>query len=354
MISTILKNKRKKLGLKIQEISSITGIDQGLLSKYESGKRIPSDNHLFALVEGYEMPFSQLKRELIIDKITKLVQYEENISELFELAESRLEYLTSKEVFKMPKLSNTITQKLKLLDDLKFQWQKNKPLNKTQLLKLKGYFAIKYTFDSNRIEGNTLSFQETELVINEGVTISGKSMREHLEAINHSEAIGFLESLVLNKEEINKRSLLDLHRLILKSIDPENAGCFRNVPVSIGGSEYMPPQPFLLEKLMEDYFIHYRTQKRMLHPVILAAEMHERLASIHPFIDGNGRTSRLIMNFVLLQNGFTVAILKGDTTSRMQYYNALQEVQLNNNPEPFYSIVVDRCIVSLQEHLKMV
>jgi Fic family protein len=354
MINVLLKNQRTNLGLKFQEISAMTGIDQALLSKYEGGKRIPSENHLIALADGYKLPLKVLRRELLIGKIAELVMYEENVPEILSLAESRVEYLSSKDVFDLPVFSSEVQVKLRRLDSLKDQWQKSKPLNQTQLQKLREYFALKYTYDSNRIEGNTLSLQETQLVIKEGVTINGKSLREHLEAINHSEAIDFLEELISVREPLNKRSLLDLHRLVLKSIDSENAGVFRKVPVSIGGSEYMPPQPFLLEKMMEDYFLHYNKQRKFLHPVILAAEMHERLVSIHPFLDGNGRTSRLIMNFVLLQNGYTVAILKGDSDSKIKYYTALQEVQLNNNTEPFYTLVIERCLASLEEHLNLV
>jgi Fic family protein len=354
MKANFLKNQRLTLGLKIKDISAEVGIDQALLSKYESGKRLPPESQLLALADGYKIPFQVLRKEILIEKIAQMVAYEVDFSEILQVAESRVEYLSSSESLVLPELSQSIKAKLKVLDGLKEQWQESRPLNATQLKKLKEYFAIKYTYDSNRIEGNTLTLQETQLVVKEGVTISGKSMREHLEAINHSEAVDFLEALISEKEALNKRSLLDLHRLVLKSIDSANAGIYRNVPVSISGSEFMPPQPFLLDKLMEDYFIHYTRQRKILHPVILAAEMHERLVSIHPFIDGNGRTSRLIMNFILLQHGFTIAILKGDATSRIQYFKALQEVQLNNNPEPFYELVIERCIASLQEHLNLV
>ena len=188
----------------------------------------------------------------------------------------------------------------------------------------------------------------------EGLTIGGKSLAEHLEAINHTEAIGWLRSLVAGSDEVNRRNVLDLHSLVLKSIDSDNAGRYRSVPVMIGGSEHEPPQPFLLDKLMEDYYKHYTKQKQVLHPVILAAEMHERLVSIHPFIDGNGRTSRLLMNFILLKNGYTIANLKGDYDSRMAYYKALGNVQADNNPEPFYHLILDKVKESLEEHLAMV
>lgn len=159
--------------------------------------------------------------------------------------------------------------------------------------------------------------QETSLVVQEGLTIGGKTMREHLEAVNH-------------------------------------AGRYRSVPVRISGSRHEPPQPYLLDKLMEDYFLHYEQQKRSLHPVILAADMHERLVSIHPFLDGNGRTARLVMNLVLLRNGFTIAILKGDAASRPAYYQALEKVQANNEPQVFYGLVMDAVERSLQGHLGMV
>jgi len=190
-------------------------------------------------------------------------------------------------------------------------------------------------------------------VINEGLTIAGKSMREHLEAVNHHDAIQFVEELACKKEPFSKRSLMEIHFLILKGIDRENAGKYRSVPVRISGSEHIPPQPYLLDKLMEDYFLHYQQQKHTLHPVLLAAEMHERLVSIHPFIDGNGRTSRLVMNILLLNFGYTIANLKGDYESRITYYKALENVQVNNNPEPFYLLVIDTVTDSLNRHLEL-
>jgi Fic family protein len=124
--------------------------------------------------------------------------------------------------------------------------------------------------------------------------------------------------------------------------------------VRISGSEHVPPQPFLLDKMMEDFFIHYERQKRILHPILLAAEMHERLVTIHPFVDGNGRTSRLLMNFILLKNGYTLTILKGDPSSKANYFKSLEAVQVQNDPNQFYDLIVERVIASLEEHLEMV
>ena len=141
--------------------------------------------------------------------------------------------------------------------------------------------------------------------------------------------------------------------MILKGIDTENAGVYRKVPVRISGSEVELPQPYQLDHLITDYFQFYQFNHRKLHPVILAAEMHERLVSTHPFIDGNGRTARLVMNLILLRHGYTRANIKGSQESRSRYYQALDTVQRDGNPEPFYDLVLDACIDSLREHLEL-
>lgn len=345
---------RKENKLTILKLSMNTGIDQALLSKYENNQRLPSDAHLRLIAEELHIDYLELRKLCLAEKIYALLEFEENPMEVMAVAEARVAYLTSNNVFKLPELNTSVQVKLAKADALKKLWISKKPLNHTQLLKMKEYFAIRYTFDSNRIEGNTLTLQETQLVVNEGVTVGGKSMREHLEAINHAEAVDFVADMMVGKEDISKRNLLEIHRLVLKSIDNENSGRYRSVPVRITGSEHTPPQPYLIDKMMEDFFIHYEKQKRILHPILLAAEMHERLVTIHPFVDGNGRTSRLLMNFILLKNGYTLTILKGDVASKSNYFKSLEAVQVTNDPNQFYELIVDRVIVSLEEHLEMV
>lgn len=351
--SEILLEKRKALAMTLSTLSQNSGIDQGLLSKYENGARLPSTAHILPLSTALNLPYSELRKSIIAEKIYAILEDEDDPQGILGVAEARIEYLMSEKVFELPSYSNKVIEKLKIADELKNNWISKKPLNQTQLRKLKEYFSVKYTFDSNRIEGNTLTLQETQLVVNEGVTIGGKSMREHLEAINHTEAVDFIADMLVGKEDITKRNLLEIHRLILKSIDSENAGVYRKVPVRISGSEHTPPQPYLIEKMMEDFFYHYEKQKNKLHPIILAAEMHERLATIHPFIDGNGRTSRLLMNFILLKHGFTLTILKGDTSSKLSYFKSLEAVQTQNEPNMFYELIIDRLIDSLNEHIEL-
>ncbi len=212
---------------------------------------------------------------------------------------------------------------------------------------------VEFLYESNRIEGNSLTLRETQLVINEGITVSGKSLREHLEAINHNEAIEFVQDIVAQKIPFSEYILKQIHGLVLHGIDRENAGRYRQVPVMIAGSKHLPPQPYLLQSLMERYFDFYETHKNSLHPVVLSAEMHERLVTIHPFIDGNGRTSRLIMSLILLQYGFPLATISGDYESRMSYYEALEKRQNQENNAAFVFYIADKVLGNIEKYLNI-
>ena len=353
-LATILRKKRLILGLRTKDIAISTKIDQSLISKFESGNRIPAKNQLSVLASAYKLPFETLKNYWASEKLSHILHDSEWTPKLMMVMEGRMEYLTSQSSLSRRELSKEIKERLDTLSALQAKWNSIKPLEGLQLNKLRSYFNIKYTHESNKIEGNTLTLMETKLVIEDGLTIGGKSITEHLEAINHAHAIDFIESLVSESERINQRTLLQIHGLILSGIDRDNAGLYRRVPVRITGSEHVPPQPYIVGKLMEEYFIHYENQKELLHPVILAAEMHERLVTIHPFIDGNGRTSRLLMNLILLQNGYTIANLKGDQHSRLAYYEALEKMRIENEVEIFYNFIIDAATCSLQEHIDAV
>ena len=213
---------------------------------------------------------------------------------------------------------------------------------------------IEYTYESNRIEGNTLTLQETALVVNEGVTISGKSMREHLEAINHAEAISYIKDIAKQDIEISERTIKEIHALILHGIDRENAGRYRTVPVMISGSTHMPPQPYLIEKQMEDFILRFKQMEaEKVHPVLIAAYLHDELVRIHPFIDGNGRTSRLLMNLYLLRHGYVIITLKGSNDAKVNYYKALEMSHTEQLPEDFQKLVIEAEIAALQKYLSI-
>lgn len=251
-------------------------------------------------------------------------------------------------------MNEELNKLLQECDTLKARLSGLRPLPAEVLKKIEEAFAIEYTYESNRIEGNTLTLQETELVVNEGVTIAGKSMREHLEAINHAEAIDYIKDFAKNGIEISERTIKEIHALVLHGINRENAGRYRSVPVMISGSTHVPPQPYLLEKQMEDFIIKFREMEaEKVHPVLIAAFLHDELVRIHPFIDGNGRTSRLLMNLYLLRNGFTLVALKGNNEEKISYYKALEASHTENNPLDFQKVVAQAEITSLKRYLSV-
>ncbi|VAW36737.1 Fic domain protein, MA2133 type [hydrothermal vent metagenome] len=219
------------------------------------------------------------------------------------------------------------------LTDLKKCIDSFRPLNQSQLKNLQESFDTEYTYESNRIEGNTLSLMETDLVINKGITVSGKTMQEHQEAINHKEAVLLIRELAQNNQKLNETTLLKIHAIILHNIDPENAGFYRRDRVRIQGSNHVCPNPIKVPNLMYDLFDFYAESKDTMHPVELAANIHEKLVSIHPFIDGNGRTARLIINLILLQNGYPITIINSDRDKREEYYKALEAAHLSPDRE---------------------
>ena len=251
-------------------------------------------------------------------------------------------------------MSEDINVLLKEVDVQKEQLSALRPLPEEALKKIQDALDIEYTYESNRIEGNTLTLQETALVVNEGVTTSGKSMREHLEAINHAEAISYIKDIAKQDIEISERTIKEIHALILHGIDRENAGRYRTVPVMISGSTHMPPQPYLIEKQMEDFILRFKQMEaEKVHPVLIAAYLHDELVRIHPFIDGNGRTSRLLMNLYLLRHGYVIITLKGSNDAKVNYYKALEMSHTEQLPEDFQKLVIEAEIAALQKYLSI-
>ncbi len=347
-MKTLLKNAREQKGLKTREVAQILGIDQALISKFESGTRKPTKDQISKLAQLLEIDYETLMIAWLKEKILYEIGDDEFALKALILAEQEIKY--NKTVSKL-KISNTLEKLLNEIDLLK---EKLDSYRQYDSFRITQALELEYTFESNRIEGNTMTLRETDMVINEGLTISGKSMREHLEAINHQEAIGFIKDLMQRNVSLNERDLLSIHNLILRGIIPEDAGRYRKVQVMIKGSTHMPPQPFMVAKEMEDYFIWYEINKNKLHPIILAAEMHERLVTIHPFIDGNGRTSRLVMNLILLQKGYIIANIKGDYDSRMQYYQSLEIAQTKNNKEDFLLFIAQIEKENLERYISII
>lgn len=249
--------------------------------------------------------------------------------------------------------TESLDQLTEQIDDLKKCLDSFRPLSPAHVAKLNEAFDTEYTYDSNRIEGNSLTLRETDLVINRGLTVGGKPMKDHLEAINHRDALNFVRELASNKADLNERNLLEIHDLILRGIDLNNAGRYRRDRVRISGSHHIPPNPMKLSELMPAYFADYEAQKATVHPVILAANMHQKLVSIHPFIDGNGRTARLIMNLILLREGFSIANISGERNQRNDYYNSLEKSHTEGDLSDFQSLILKTEKEALINYLNM-
>ena len=215
-----------------------------------------------------------------------------------------------------PRLQAGIDEKLARLNSLR-------PLPPSVVAKLRDQFAIEMTYNSNAIEGNSLTLKETAWVIKDGLTIKGKPLRDHLEARDHYQALSYLYELIEkgSRQTVSEVLIRNLHKLVVRETESEDAGNYRQTNVMITGSDHLPPDSSQVPSAMSDLVEWLRANTPKLHPIELAALIHHKLVYIHPFTDGNGRTARLAMNLILLNLGYPlVVILKND---RRKYYRVL-------------------------------
>ena len=235
------------------------------------------------------------------------------------------------------------------VDNLKKKLDSKRPIPKETLKSLKESINLEWTYNSNGIEGNTLTLRETQVVL-EGITVGGKSIKEHLEAINHEQAILFLDELVKEDNPITEWNIKNIHQLILKEIDNENAGKYRKENVTIKGAAHIPPDYITVPELMEKLILNYKTWN-IYHPIVKATLLHGELVKIHPFIDGNGRTSRLIMNLDLMNSGYNPIIIKKE--DRLKYYEALDKAHTTYDYTDFVKLVTKLEIEMLNKYLEL-
>ncbi len=221
-----------------------------------------------------------------------------------------------------------LDQHLARVQDKKSKLDALRPLPAAALQNIKNSLTLEWTYNSNSIEGNTLTLQETKMVIEDGLTIRGKSLREHFEAVNHQEAIELVEQLVVDHYVLNASDILSVHGLVLQKIEKEYAGRYRNSGVRISGANFAPPNALKVDALMEDLIHWVNDETNALDIVLKASIFHHRFVWIHPFFDGNGRTVRLMFNLLLMKAGFPPAIiLKND---RKKYYDALNKANFGD------------------------
>lgn len=220
---------------------------------------------------------------------------------------------------------------------------KSRPLSPAAVKRLETDFSLEMTFNSNAIEGNTLTLHETDMVLRRGITIGNKTLREHFEVRNHEKAILFLRNAIAKREKFSKELILNLHREIMREIDPD-AGLFRRSQVRILGANHIPPNFLKVERLVDDLINWYYANEKKLPAWLLAATVHFQIAHIHPFADGNGRTARLLMNLVLMQKGYPPAVILH--VDRKKYYRVLREADAGRrkNFNAFVARAVDRSL----------
>ncbi len=246
-------------------------------------------------------------------------------------------------------MSNIIFYKI---DNLLSRLNKCRPLTEGELQRLRDEFLIDFTYNSNAIEGNTLTLQETALIINEGITIAKKPLKEHLEVMGHKDAYFYIEELVKQKADLSEKVIKDIHSLVLMD-KPRDKGVYRRLPVRIMGAVHEPPEPYLVPVQMNELILEYNKMRKTMHPVEQAALFHLRFESIHPFIDGNGRTGRLLLNLELMKDGFPAINVKfGDRSRYYDCFTAYHKSQ--GDPESMVNLIAEYVEETLERYLEIV
>ncbi len=232
------------------------------------------------------------------------------------------------------------------IDNLLKELNSLRPLTEDEVARLRDEFLIEFTYDTNAIEGSTLTLQETALIINEGITIAEKPLREHLEVVGHKEAFLYVSDLVKEKVDISERVIKDIHNIVLMD-KPKSRGVYRTLPVRIMGADNEVAQPFMIKPLMEDLIRDYEENK-CKHIIEQVAIFHLEFESIHPFLDGNGRTGRLLLNLELMKYGFPPINIK--FASRRKYYDCFSSYHKGNKDYSDMANLIGEYVVETLEN----
>lgn len=235
--------------------------------------------------------------------------------------------------------------------ELKNKLSSLRPLNSGELKRLRNDFIINNTYNSNAIEGSTITLRETALILEAGITIGEKPLKEHLEVIGHKDAFEYVYELASANTELSERVIKDIHTLVLMN-DRENRGVYRSVPVRIIGAKHTPPPPYQVPELIEQLLIDYKELLQSKNIIEAVAELHLMFESIHPFIDGNGRTGRLLLNLELIKNGLLPINIK--FTDRMKYYNVFDEYATEKSCNALINMIYEYEISELEEYISII
>ncbi|WP_347065662.1 Fic family protein [Flavobacterium sp. WV_118_3] len=343
----LLKNAREQKGLKTREVAQMLHIDQALISKFENGQRKPTREQLVKLAALLEIDFDTLLVNWLKEKILYEVGQDELALKAIQMAEEELKRNAFTKTYSIPAALQILLNEIDTLKEkvTRFRSFETETIRQT--------LALDYIFYSNQLDGAAFSLDETRAVIQKGETITGKSMREHLEAINHHEAIRYLESLPEKNSFIAEKDIFTLHNLIVRGIAPDESGKYRSTDNIPNHNSDTLPRANCIPKLMDDLFLWYETNKNKLHPVILAGEILSQFCFIQAFTHGNNKVARLVMHSILIQHGYLYALIKGDPASRILFENALHEAHSTQNKEKLLLLVAQAEKESLERYLNL-
>ena len=246
------------------------------------------------------------------------------------------------------KISKELSTILLKIDALKAELDQKRPLTQGEAERLRDEFMVDFTYNSNAIEGNTLTLKETAMVL-EGMTIDQKPLKDHLDAVGHRDAFLYIEDIAKDTK-ISETVIKNIHSLVLMN-RPEDKGVFRKIPVTIMGAYTEPVQPYMIEPKMTELHNENEKRKKKMHPIERIAQFHLEFEGIHPFIDGNGRTGRLLLNLDLIQNGYPAINVK--FADRKTYYTAFDEFYKNSDAEPMIKLVANYVINRIEQYLEI-
>ena len=252
-----------------------------------------------------------------------------------------------------PKRANakkeTTKARIAKVEKLKNELDSLRPLTQGEVKRLNEEFMVDFTYHSNAIEGNTLTLSETSMVL-QGVTIDQKPLKDHMEAIGHKDAFYFVLGLVKNKQKLTESVIKQIHSLVLVG-EPQDKGVYRRIPVQIMGSSHTPPQPYLVPKQMEQLLLDFKKWQKNKSVIEQVAMLHLQFESTHPFIDGNGRTGRLLNNLILMQNGYPPINIK--FSDRKKYYECFESYHKTNTPTEMINLICNLLEERMKEYLKI-
>ncbi len=319
-MKSLLKNAREQKGLKTRELAQLAGIDQALISKFESGTRKPTKDQVAKLSQLLEIDYETLMVAWLKEKILYEIGNDEFALKALLLAEQEIQK-NKKEIDFAIISSNQI-----ILDEIEALKNQLQSFNHFELRQISKTLELEFIFKSIHSNGNSLTLEETKSVINDGITISGKNMQEHLEAINFQEVAAYIKDLSQKKTSLSEKEFLSIHNLIFKGIPFENAGKYKNDP--------------LVSREMNLLLNWYETHKNNLNPIILASEIYLKILDINPFEKGTLQIANIIMNWILFQNNYVYAVAKTDKNKSDEYFSALDEYLIKNDKSVFINYVL--------------